>query len=175
MEAMKHFIFLKTTNGCYAMQDQGCTIYTGQSLMGKNSQTLVLRNYYNDPIITINSSVSGSLRLFHSHKDTVMNLQMEQMAGQLVWENLTLQWQLPASQYHFIAVKHSPYVDMIMSDEREVLGYSQGLSGWLKSTTVSAPFAAIWMLMQEKSNIRFVDETVFAQKRKEVANNGTSE
>ena len=54
-----------------------------------------------------------------------------------------------------------------MSDEREVLGYSQGLSGWLTSNNDSAPFAAIWMLMQEKSDIRFVDEATFGQKRKE--------
>ena len=44
MERMKHFIFLKEANGCYAMQDQGYTIYRGESLSQKNTHTLILRN-----------------------------------------------------------------------------------------------------------------------------------
>lgn len=167
MERMKHFIFLKEANGCYAMQDQGYAIYRGESLSQKNTHTLILRNSYHDPIITIDCLVSGTFRFFHAHKEAAMNLHMEQMDGQLIWKNAALQWKLPASQYYFIAIRHAPYVDIIMSDEREVLGYSQGLSGWLTSNNYSAPFAAIWMLMQEKSDIRFVDEATFGQKRKE--------
>lgn len=165
---MKHFHLLKDKNGRYSFKDQDCEIYTGLVQPEKHGQSLTLYNAYHEPIIVIHAAVNSAFSLFRSHKELPLPLQMEEQHGQLIWKQAQLHWQLPANEYRFMACDRHPYADLLMSDDGAVLGYAQGSSGWLKSSAYSAPFAAVWMLIQERNNIHFVDEKTLLSYRKEV-------
>lgn len=164
---MKSFLFVKQGDGNYGMQDQGQLIYRGESRHSKGSQTLMLRNAYDDVIITITMPIGNAFSLFHARKGTEMSVQMGDQQGQLYWKEAQLHWQLPSSRYQMVIADHEPYADIIMSREQEVLGYSQGMSCWLKSTAYSAVFAVLWMMMQQRRSIRFLDESTYARYMKE--------
>ncbi len=167
MAYLKSFHFVRQGNDHYDMLDHGFLMYRGEMNAMKGSQTLRLRNSYDDVIITITLTTGNAFSLFHTRRDMAMSVEMEDMKGQLIWEGNQLRWQLPSAQYTFAGVDHSPYVDMIMSRDQEVLGYSQGMSCWLKSTSYSAVFAMLWMFMQQRYKLHLIDEGTFVERVKE--------
>lgn len=138
----------------------------------KNETEMVLKNAYDDVIITLVWMKSSGFRFFRGNRNHTVVIHEAADSGSLEMEGNSYLWHMNGVQYRFICRKQGNTIEFVLCDRGEVLGCVQDGCGKVKHNLYSMILCAFWLWTdkynEDHENI-VCDEQRFMQLMKEYA------
>lgn len=154
----------------YRCLDEDRILYTGELSHSGSTYSMVLKNAFNDELITL-SYVKSGFHLFRGSKPTTMDIKYQDQQGTLTPLERTYRWECSDVRYSFVCGEAKDRMDVIMRDADDTLGYVVDHTMKLRHPIYSAELCAVWMLMQERKDYKdrvFMEPEKFERALKEV-------
>ncbi len=111
----------------------------------KNGSEMILKNTYDDMILTLSWVKSSGFRFFRGNRNHPIVIHEQAVSGTLEMKENSYLWKMNGVQYRFICRKQGQTIEFVLCDRQEVLGCVQDACGKVTHNLYSMILCAFWL------------------------------